>query len=125
VQKALVSVIRAQVANMEQKTVHRPSMVVTIAMLVNHRQRLGPVLRPFVLIALLDCTTLKQAKEHVRPVWLVRHPPPSVLPLRPSVKAVLQVCIARKPVLVRAKVVAPACMAQKLVRPLLLVVKNV
>jgi len=73
VQKALVSVIRAQVANMEQKTVHRPSMVVTIAMLVNHRQRLGPVLRPFVLIALLGCTTLKQAKEHVRPVWLEQH----------------------------------------------------
>ena len=68
---------------------------------------------------------MKPVKELVQLVWLVRHPPPSVLPLRPSVKAVLQVCIARKPVLVRAKVVAPARMAQKLARPLLLVVKNV
>lgn len=68
---------------------------------------------------------MKPVKELVHLAVQARIPPPSVLPLRPSVKAVLQVCIARKPVLVRAKVVAPARMAQKLARPLLLVVKNV
>ena len=68
---------------------------------------------------------MKQVKELVRLVWLVRHPPPLVLHLRPSVKPVPQVCIPRKPVLVRAKVVALAPTAQKLARPLLLVVKNV